>query len=201
MPAVRWSPFPSVSPHTQNEYAELWCRSICFDTATDMELWKKNGFDIVRDHRQELPEEFIYWNDVMIKGTMMDIRRINEMRTEILDAQEDVFRDFDIILSPVTICPPVRNAEDGNTKGPLTVNGRPVEPLIGFFETFFENFTGNPAASVPAGLTEDGLPVGMQIIGRKFMDEDVLAAAYTYEQVNPWSYDIPFSRKISDNLK
>ena len=145
-------------PHTQNEYAELWCRSICFDTATDMELWKKNGFDIVRDHRQELPEEFIYWNDVMIKGTMMDIRRINEMRTEILDAQEDVFRDFDIILSPVTICPPVRNAEDG-------------------------------------------LPVGMQIIGRKFMDEDVLAAAYTYEQVNPWSYDIPFSRKISDNLK
>ena len=166
-----------------------------------MELWKKNGFDIVRDHRQELPEEFIYWNDVMIKGTMMDIRRINEMRTEILDAQEDVFRDFDIILSPVTICPPVRNAEDGNTKGPLTVNGRPVEPLIGFFETFFENFTGNPAASVPAGLTEDGLPVGMQIIGRKFMDEDVLAAAYTYEQVNPWSYDIPFSRKISDNLK
>ncbi len=185
-------------PHTQNEYAELWCRSICFDTATDMELWKRDGFDIVRDHREELPEEFIYWNDVMRQSTVMDLRAINEMRTEILDVQEDVFADYDLILSPVTVCPPVKNRTDGNTKGPSEVNGRPVEPLIGFCETFFENCTGNPAASVPAGLTAEGLPVGMQIVGRKFMDEDVLAAAYTYEQISPWSYEIPFGRKIND---
>ncbi|MCR5795558.1 MAG: amidase [Solobacterium sp.] len=184
--------------HTQNEYAELWCRSICFDTATDMELWKQRGFDIVRDHRDELPEEFIYWNDVMFRSTVMDIRAINEMRTEILDVQEDVFRGYDLILSPVTVCPPVRNTDDGNTKGPVSLNGKPVEPLIGFCETFFENFTGNPAASVPAGLTKDGLPVGMQIIGRKYMDEDVLAAARTFEQIAPWSYEIPLSRDTGE---
>ena len=182
--------------HTQNDYANLWCTSICFDTATDMELWKRKGFDIVKDHRDELPEEFIYWNDVMMKSTIMDIRAISEMRTEILDVQEDVFRDFDLILSPVTVCPPVKNTDDGNTKGPVSVNGKPAEPLIGFCETFFENFTGNPAASIPAGLTKEGLPVGMQIVGRKYMDEDVLAAAYTYEQISPWSYEIPLSRKI-----
>ncbi|MCR4951788.1 MAG: amidase [Solobacterium sp.] len=184
--------------HTQNKYAELWCKSICFDTATDMELWKRKGFDIVKDHRDELPEEFIYWNDVMMRSTIMDIRAINEMRTEILDVQEDAFRDFDLILSPVTICPPVKNRNDRNTKGPDTVNGKPVEPLIGFCETFFENFTGNPAASIPAGLTEEGLPVGMQIIGRKYMDEDVLAAAYAYEQIRPWSYEIPLNRTIGE---
>ena len=185
-------------PHTQNEYAELWCRSICFDTATDMELWKQSGFDLVKDHRDELPEEFIHWNEVMRRSTVMDIRAINEMRTEILDVQEEAFRQYDLILSPVTVCPPVRNRTDGNTKGPLELNGRPMEPLIGFCETFFENFTGNPAASVPAGLTEKGLPVGLQIIGRKHMDEDVLAAAYTYEQIAPWSYEIPLSRKIGE---
>lgn len=178
------------------EYAELWCRSICFDTATDMELWKQKGFDLVGDHRDELPEEFIYWNDVMRRSSVMDIRKICEMRTEILDVQEDVFADFDIILSPVTICPPVRNRDDGNTKGPEELNGTKIEPLIGFCETFFENFTGNPAASIPAGLTSEGLPVGMQIIGRKFRDEDVLAAAYTFEQLCPWSYDIPLGRKV-----
>ena len=181
-------------PHTHNEYAEFWCRSICFDTATDMELWKRRGFDIVKDHRDELPEEFIYWNAEVMKADIMDFRAMNEMRTEILDVQEDVFRRYDLILSPVTICAPVPNASDGNTKGPEEVNGQRTEPLIGFCETFFENFTGNPAASVPAGLTDAGLPVGMQIIGRKFMDEDVLAAAYTYEQINPWSYDIPLGR-------
>ena len=183
--------------YSQNDYAELWCKSICFDTATDMELWKKDGFDIVKDHRNELPEEFIYWNDVMLKSSIVDLRKINEMRTEILDVQEDVFETYDIILSPVTICPPVKNTNDGNTKGPKEVNGKQIEPLIGFCETFFENFTGNPAASIPAGLTKEGLPVGLQIIGRKFMDEDVLAASYAYEQIHPWSYDIPLARKIT----
>lgn len=180
--------------HSQMEFAELWCRSICIDTAIDMELWKQEGFDLVGDHREELPEEFIFWNEKALASTIMDYRYFNELRTEILDAQQDVFDHYDIILSPVTICPPVKNASDGNTRGPLELNGRPIEPLIGFCETFFENFTGNPAASVPAGLTAAGLPVGMQIVGKKFRDEDVLAVARAFEEICPWSYEIPWGR-------
>lgn len=182
--------------HTQNEFAELWCRSISIDTAIDMELWKKEGLDLVKDHREELPEEFIYWNELALRSTVMDYRYFNELRTEMLDAMQDIFDTYDIILSPVTICPPVLNAEDGNTRGPLEMNGRKIEPLIGFCETFFSNFTGNPAASVPAGLTKTGLPVGMQIIGKKFRDEDVLAVAKTFEDIAPWGYEIPFGRKV-----
>ena len=182
--------------HTQNEFAELWCRSISIDTAIDMELWKKEGLDLVRDHREELPEEFIYWNELALRSTVMDYRYFNELRTEMLDAMQDIFDTYDIILSPVTICPPVLNAKDGNTRGPLEMNGRKIEPLIGFCETFFSNFTGNPAASVPAGLTKEGLPVGMQIIGKKFRDEDVLAVAKTFEDIAPWGYEIPFGRKV-----
>ena len=182
--------------HTQNEFAELWCRSISIDTAIDMELWKKEGLDLVRDHREELPEEFIYWNELALRSTVMDYRYFNELRTEMLDAMQDIFDIYDIILSPVTICPPVLNATDGNTRGPLEMNGRKIEPLIGFCETFFSNFTGNPAASVPAGLTKEGLPVGMQIIGKKFRDEDVLAVAKTFEDIAPWGYEIPFGRKV-----
>lgn len=182
--------------HTQNEFAELWCRSISIDTAIDMELWKKEGLDLVKDHREELPEEFIYWNELALRSTVMDYRYFNELRTEMLDAMQDIFDAYDIILSPVTICPPVLNAKDGNTRGPLEMNGRKIEPLIGFCETFFSNFTGNPAASVPAGLTKEGLPVGMQIIGKKFRDEDVLAVAKTFEDIAPWGYEIPFGRKV-----
>ena len=183
---------------SQNEMAELWCRSISIDTAIDMELWKQEGFDLVGDHSDELPGEFIYWNDIALHSTVMDYRRFNEIRTEMLDALQDVFDRYDLIISPVTVCAPVLNAEDGNTKGPEEVNGYKTEQLIGFCETFMENFTGNPAASVPAGLTAAGLPVGMQIIGKKFRDEDVLAAAYTFEQIMPWSYDIPWGRKLID---
>lgn len=182
--------------HTADEYAKMWFRSISIDTSIDIELWKRDGFDLIRDHADELPKEFIEWNDIAFSSNVMDFRLFNEMRTEILDAQEDVFEKFDYILSPVTICPPVLNTDDFDTKGPSEVAGVKCDPLIGFCETFLENYTGNPACSVPAGLTSAGLPVGLQIIGRKFRDEDVFAAAYTYEQIRPWNYDIPYSREV-----
>ena len=58
------------------------------------------------------------------------------------------------------------------------------------------NFVGYPAASIPGGLIYDNLPTGIQAIGRKYHDEDIFALAYTLEQINPWSYDIPNSRII-----
>ena len=53
------------------------------------------------------------------------------------------------------------------------------------------NFSGNPAASVPAGFTADGLPVGMQIVGRRLADHTVLAAAAAFEAVRPWAQHRP----------
>jgi amidase/aspartyl-tRNA(Asn)/glutamyl-tRNA(Gln) amidotransferase subunit A len=182
--------------HSAMDFAKLWCRSISIDTSIDLEMWKRSGLDLVKDHRDELPEEFIYWNELAFNSSVMDYRYFNDLRTEMLDAQQDIFDKYDIIISPVTICPPVLNSDDGNTKGPVELNGQKVEPLIGFCETFFENFTGNPAASVPAGLTEKGLPVGMQIVGKKFRDEDVLAMSHVFEQIRPWNYEVPLNREV-----
>jgi aspartyl-tRNA(Asn)/glutamyl-tRNA(Gln) amidotransferase subunit A len=49
------------------------------------------------------------------------------------------------------------------------------------------NFTGQPAATVPAGFTEAGLPVGLQIVGRRFDDLTVLQASAAFEQARPWA--------------
>jgi aspartyl-tRNA(Asn)/glutamyl-tRNA(Gln) amidotransferase subunit A len=49
------------------------------------------------------------------------------------------------------------------------------------------NFTGLPAATVPAGFTPAGLPVGLQIVGRRFGDLTVLQAAAAFEQARPWA--------------
>ena len=49
------------------------------------------------------------------------------------------------------------------------------------------NFSGNPAASVPCGFTAEGLPVGMQIVGRRFADLTVLQAARAFEEARPWA--------------
>ncbi|MBP5459095.1 MAG: amidase [Clostridia bacterium] len=170
-------------PRTAGEYGEIWCRSISVDTAIELDLDRRNGFDLIKDHRDELPEEFIYWNEQAARGGILDYYEFNRARTELLDAQQDVFDRYDILLSPTSTCLPVRNADDRNTKGPTEVNGTPVDPLIGFAETFLFNFTGNPAASVPAGFSQSGLPVGLQVIGKRFRDEDVLTVARTLEQL------------------
>ncbi|MGH7044655.1 MAG: amidase family protein, partial [Acetobacteraceae bacterium] len=49
------------------------------------------------------------------------------------------------------------------------------------------NFSWNPAASVPCGFTAAGLPVGLQIVGKRFDDLSVLAAAAAFEQAQPWA--------------
>ncbi len=72
-----------------------------------------------------------------------------------------------------------------------------VDRLIGWCMTYFFNFTGHPAASIPAGLV-DGLPVGMQIVGQRYADDVVLAASAAFERLRPWAgdYAIPRARPV-----
>ena len=124
------------------------------------------------------------------------IRWMEEARIDFLDRigwNYKVMEDEGII-SPVTACNPVLNQNNGNTRGPIIINDRPMNNVIGFAETFLVNFVGYPAASVPIGLNAEGLPVGMQIIGKKFRDEDVLAVAHKFETIQPWSYDAAYNR-------
>jgi aspartyl-tRNA(Asn)/glutamyl-tRNA(Gln) amidotransferase subunit A len=57
--------------------------------------------------------------------------------------------------------------------------------------TFPFNLTGQPAATVPAGFTSTGLPVGLQIVGRRYGDRTVLAASAAFEAAVPWAVHRP----------
>ncbi len=49
------------------------------------------------------------------------------------------------------------------------------------------NMSLNPAASVPCGFTGEGLPVGLQIVGKRFDDLGVLQASAAFEAIQPWA--------------
>ena len=51
--------------------------------------------------------------------------------------------------------------------------------------------SGNPAASIPCGFSSEGLPVGLQIIGRKGDELSVLKASAAYEKISPWFNKYP----------
>lgn len=164
------------------EMEQAWLRSISVDSALDLYLMKQSGFDLIGDHSEDLPDQFIYWANTAFNSTMIDYRKFHDIRTNILDANLAILNKYDIIISPVTSCMPVLNDDD--TKGPSDLG---VEQLIGFCQTWLQNMTGNPAASVPAGLGSNNLPIGVQVVGRRYFDEDVFAVAHIIEQMMPWA--------------
>jgi amidase/aspartyl-tRNA(Asn)/glutamyl-tRNA(Gln) amidotransferase subunit A len=171
--------------HDQRELSDLWCRLIIPINVATFENFKRNGIDLLADHRDDFPPEYLRWIEEGYELRVPQLMRDEETRTEIYDAIQAVLADHDLLVTPTLACLPVENADDGNTKGPSRVGDVEVDPLIGWCLTYPVNFSGHPAASIPAGMAR-GLPVGMQIIGRRYADADVLAASATFERIRPW---------------
>jgi len=106
-------------------------------------------------------------------------RRRHEFWT---DVQRFLAR-FDLLLMPTVAVPPFEVGRPGLNE----IDGQPVPPLGWMPFTFPFNLTGQPAATVPVGMTSSGLPVGLQIVGRRFADRTVLAASAAFEAARPWA--------------
>ena len=180
------------------DLAETWCRIVSVEALQSIEGFKERGIDLLKDFPEDLPRWLVYWQSIVGAQTVREFCHDQSIRTEIFDMMQGAFQKYDLIISPTTTCTPVKNDHANLTPGPAEVNGIKVEPLIGFCETFFCNFSGNPAASIPAGLTSESLPVGMQIIGKRFHDEDVLTASAAFEKHQPWAdtYKITAARPL-----
>jgi Asp-tRNA(Asn)/Glu-tRNA(Gln) amidotransferase A subunit family amidase len=169
-----------------SELASVWIRTISVHYGVIAEHLKAEGLDLLGDHADELTPEFRDMLELAAGMGAVEHRLDDLLRTRVYDAIEDMLERYDFIVAPTLAVPPVRNAAGGNTLGPAAINGEPVDPLIGWCMTYPINFTGHPAISVPAGFTDDGLPIGLQIIGRRQADDAVLRLAAAYEQMRPW---------------
>jgi Asp-tRNA(Asn)/Glu-tRNA(Gln) amidotransferase A subunit family amidase len=90
---------------------------------------------------------------------------------------------FDLLITPTVAVPPFEVGKPGLNE----INGEPSSPLGWMPFCFPFNLTGQPAASVPVGFTRAGLPVGLQIVGRRHADHTVLAASAAFEAAQPWA--------------
>ena len=185
-------------PRDQFELGELWCRLIAPLNVDTLDGLAAAGFDLLGEHRADLPEPYLRWIEEAQRTSLRQYAAHQAVRTEVFDMVQGVLATHDLLVTPTLACLPVPNAEvRGATLGPSEVDGVRVDPSIGWCLTYPLNFTGHPAASVPAGLA-DGLPVGMQVIGRLGADDDVLAAAGAVERVRPWAghYAVPAARPL-----
>ena len=86
-----------------------------------------------------------------------------------------VFANYDALVLPTMLQPPLKIEEVGKKRQPNLVLVMPF------------NLYDLPAITIPCGLTEAGLPIGLQIVGPRFGESTTLALAYAYEQATDWS--------------
>ena len=139
------------------------------------------------------------WKDQMQKGlvwnieqglrlTPEEIARGDKLRTTLWHRVRVFLEAYDLLILPTVAVPPFPVEQPY----PTEINGKPLENYTQwFFLTYGITVTGLPVISVPCGFTRSGLPVGLQIVGRRRQEAAVLRAAAAFEAAQPWSDTIP----------
>jgi aspartyl-tRNA(Asn)/glutamyl-tRNA(Gln) amidotransferase subunit A len=134
------------------------------------------------EQKAQMDPELVAYAEGASSLTVAEYLEAVAARQAMVDVLRRFFERYDLLLTP-TLCLP---AFPLGIVGPREVAGREVTHL-GWTLCYPFNYSGQPAVSVPAGWTTRGLPVGLQIVGRRFEDALVLRAAAAFEMVHPWA--------------
>jgi Asp-tRNA(Asn)/Glu-tRNA(Gln) amidotransferase A subunit family amidase len=105
-----------------------------------------------------------------------------------------LFERYDLLATPTTTIPAFSTE---HVWGPNQVNGQVIDHRLGWFFTWPFNLTGHPAISLPCGWSPEGLPYGLQLVGRRRADGLVLRVAAAIEAAGPWPRRQPCLEGVS----
>ena len=139
--------------------------------------------DRLEEWKERLDPGLVRLTEIGLKASGPDyVRAVNKCHL-LWERVQLFFEKYDLLLTPTLPVPPFPVGIDW----PREVAGQKVHPLNYLAFTYPFNLTGQPAASVPCGWTAERLPVGLQIVGRRFEDAIVLRAAAAFEEARPWA--------------
>ena len=135
--------------------------------------------DLLKDHRDLLKDTVIWNTEQGQKLTGPQIGRAEVKRTELYHRVRQFMETYEYLICPVNQVPPF----DIKQRWIEEINGVKMQSYIDWMRScYYITVTGLPAISVPCGFTPEGLPVGMQIVGRHNSEFSVLQLAYAFEQ-------------------
>jgi len=134
---------------------------------------------LLEAHRDRIKDTVIWNVEQGLSQSGRDLSRAEAGRSELYRRVVGFFERYDYLVCPVTQVPPF----PVETRWIEEINGVAMETYIDWMKScYLISATGLPAISVPAGFTEDGLPVGLQIVGRPRDEFSVLQLAHAFEQ-------------------
>ena len=138
-----------------------------------------NFAPLLESHRDKLKPEMVWNIEQGLKLTADEIGRAERARAVLYGRMTAFFEDYDLLLCPATIVPPF----DIESRYVTEVEGHTFETYVDWMAICFAiTLTACPAISVPCGFTGDGLPIGLQMVGRPRGEAALLGAAYLFEQ-------------------
>jgi len=128
-------------------------------------------------YRDEIDPSLIATAERGLQHSAVDLQEASFARTRCFNQLQDVFNRYDVLVSPTVSAPPL--PVDQDPAGIVTIDGQPAGTIRGAWYpyTYPMNLTGHPAISLPCGLSEIGLPIGLQLVGGWYQEDLVLAVA------------------------
>ena len=199
-PSIAWAPtaggsmpfdpqIPRLVDATRATFEALGCRTeASFPDLADARevfltirahMFAADLADLLAAHRHEMKATLVWNIEEGLRLTHADIARAERLHTELVSRVARFFDRFDFLVMPVTQVPPF----DIDVEYPTEVDGVAMRTYLDWMESCWcITVTGSPAISVPCGFTDEGLPVGLQIVGRRGDDLGVLRLAHAFER-------------------
>jgi amidase len=148
-----------------------------FETLRAVSFLGRFGPHLAR-HRDKLKDTVIWNIEQGLALTPEKIARAEMLRTELFHRMRKFLERYDFLLCPVNQLPPYPI----DLEWPREIAGVKLENYLDWMKScYYVTITSHPAISVPAGFTPEGLPVGIQIVGRYRGDLAVLQLAHAFE--------------------
>lgn len=133
----------------------------------------------LKENRDQLKQTVIWNAEKGLTLSALDVAQAEAKRTALYGRLAAFFERYEFLCVPTTQVPPFAIDEEY----PTEINGKQLDTYIDWMGLCYAiTVTGCPALSVPCGFTPDGLPVGLQIVGRPHADVAVLQLAHAFEQ-------------------
>jgi aspartyl-tRNA(Asn)/glutamyl-tRNA(Gln) amidotransferase subunit A len=145
--------------------------------------------EFLPEREHEITRSFLAGVKMGFQMTPQIWRAIGDQRVALGDWCADVFSRFDLLITPTVPydAPPAKGPFPEETEG----RPQPVAGVASFTIPF--NLSWHPAATVRAGLSRRGLPIGMQIVGPRHREDLVLRAALAFQRERPWHPEWPIT--------
>lgn len=134
-------------------------------------------YEELLEREAELSKGFVATIRYGQQFSAVEYKRLERPRAVVYERVENVFAKYDLLITPTLAVPPF-----AHDCPPREIDGKAVNPYDEWMLTSIFNLTGHPVASIPAGFSPEGLPIGMQIVGPRLADAAVLEFAYLFEQ-------------------